>query len=149
MSFLVVLYPQASTGFCHPALDCRCRYLEDCTTVASHLPSRVPLLVFAYILQEGEAVYLLPGEVLKVLCVCHVKIMLIVLPAPALRLRRGFGRFLPYRRLRCCCRQGNTAYLIPLPTFYSPCLSLVFCKHRIRQMMSVVKHYLFHNISIL
>lgn len=59
MSFLVVLYPQASTGSCHPALDRRCRDDEFSTAVTSYLPSGVPLLVSADILQEGEAVYLL------------------------------------------------------------------------------------------
>lgn len=71
VSILVVLYPVASTGSCVPGLDIDCRNLEYRTAVASHLPARIPLLVSADILQEGEAVYLLPREVLKVPCVCH------------------------------------------------------------------------------
>ena len=103
VSILVVLYPVASTGPCVPGLDIDCCNLELRPAITSHLPSRVSLLVSADILQEGETVYLLTSEVLKVLCVCHVRIMLIVLPAPALRLRRGFGRCLPYMRQQCCC----------------------------------------------
>jgi len=71
MSFLVVLDAKASAGVGSPALYCRCRNFEYRPAFALYLPSCVAVLIPADELQEGETVYLLTCEVLKVPGVCH------------------------------------------------------------------------------
>ena len=77
MSILVVLYPETSTGLGLTDLDRRCRDFKDGPAVTSHFPSCIPLLVSADKGEESESVHLLPGQILEVLCVCHIRIGLI------------------------------------------------------------------------
>lgn len=71
MSFLVVLNSDTSTRLGVSLLDRCSEKGKNCTTVASHLPYGIAVIVSADILQEGKAMHLLPGEVFEVLCVCH------------------------------------------------------------------------------
>ena len=74
VSVLVILYPEAPTGLGLTDLDRRCRDFEDGPTVTSHFPSCIPLLVSADKGEESESVHLLSGQIVKVLCVCHIRI---------------------------------------------------------------------------
>lgn len=74
VSILVILYPEATAGLGLTDLDRRCRDFEDSSAVTSHFPSCVPLLISADKGEESQSVHLLPGQILKVLCVCHIRI---------------------------------------------------------------------------
>lgn len=82
VSVLVILYPEAPTGLGLTDLDRRCRDFEDSSAVTSHLPSCVPLFVSADKGEESQSVHFLPGQILKVLCVCHIRKGLIDLLVP-------------------------------------------------------------------
>lgn len=73
MSFLVILYSDTSTRLGVSTLDGSCRYFEDCSAFALHLPSCVPILIPTCELQEGEPMYLLTCEILEIPCVCHIR----------------------------------------------------------------------------
>ena len=79
---LVILYPEAPAGLGLTDLDRRCRDFEDCSAVTSHLPSCVPLFVSADKGEESQSVHLLPGQILKVLCVCHIRKVITDQPLP-------------------------------------------------------------------
>ena len=67
VSIDIIFNPETSTGFGLPCLDRRRCDFEDCSAVTSHLPSCVPLLVSADKGEECQSMYLLPGQILKVL----------------------------------------------------------------------------------
>lgn len=73
MSFLVVLNSQTSAGtgraVCY---GCCCKF-KDCPAVASDFPSCITVLIPADKFKECQSVYLLPGKVFEVSCVCHIK----------------------------------------------------------------------------
>ena len=98
MSFLVVLYSDTSTRLGVSTLDGSSRDDKFATAVASHFPSCVPVLVPSCELQEGKAMYLLTCEVLKVSCVCHIRIVLTDLLVQPLPRRTDYKICPPYRK---------------------------------------------------
>lgn len=74
VSIDIIFNPETSTGFGLPCLDRRSRDFEDCSAVTPHFPSCIPLLVSADKGEESKSMNFLPGQILKVLCVCHQNI---------------------------------------------------------------------------
>ena len=71
VSVPIVLCPQASAGLRVTALDGACSCVEYHSAVASYFPDCVPGITQLYKFEECYPVNLLPGQILKVSCVCH------------------------------------------------------------------------------
>lgn len=99
MSFLIVLNSDTSTRLGVSLLDRGGEKGKNRTTVASHLPYGIAILVSAYIFKEGQSVHLLPGKVFEVSCVCHIRKVIIDLTSvPSCLHRRHCKIFLPYTK---------------------------------------------------
>ena len=99
MSFPIVLNSDTSTRLGVSLLD-RCgESIKNYTTVASHLPYGIAVLVPAYKFKEGQSVHLLPGKVFEVSCVCHIrKVIIDQMPVLFLLRRRHYRICPPYTK---------------------------------------------------